>query len=209
MTYGLISHECAHVEITAEKEHFVPDARFGTEIHGFERAVMFQVAEICWDEYAACRISAMFNARQNETHAETVCASANVARRRSNDAIREYRLHGNLDRLIQEAGPPLCQPIKAAAYLLGGMDAVGEEWSDQAETEAALIDADYLELVNELWAELRRLWDTRGTWEPSLSVFSGLEAVANDVFRSGGIIFSTSPEGECNVDVPFSPQTMP
>jgi hypothetical protein len=57
---AIIAHECAHVGITARKEAAISDARLGTRIEGFERALTFQIAEICWDEYAACRISAPF-----------------------------------------------------------------------------------------------------------------------------------------------------
>lgn len=66
---AIIAHECAHVGITARKEAAIPEARLGTRIEGFERALTFQVAEICWDEYAACRISAPFARRQQAIHA--------------------------------------------------------------------------------------------------------------------------------------------
>lgn len=46
VTYGVFAHECAHVEVTAEKERFVPEAPFGTSIESFEHAVMFQFAEV-------------------------------------------------------------------------------------------------------------------------------------------------------------------
>lgn len=207
VTYGVIAHECAHVEVTAEKERFVPEARFGTPIEGFEHAVMFQLAEVAWDEYAACRLSAMFNRSQNYMHAETVIASVRDVRERSNATIRAFRLHGDVDRLVAEAGPILCQPMKAAAYLLGGMDAVGAEWSDFPEVEAALEAEDYLELVNQLWAELRRLWDARGEWEPTLAVFGGLEDIATEVFYQGGLIFTSRADGSCHINVPFRPGT--
>jgi hypothetical protein len=82
------------------------------------------------------------------------------------------------------------------------MDAISADWSDYPAAETALADADYLELVNELWAELRRLWDTRDSWEPTLAVFSGLEAIAKEAFAAGGLIFSTLPDGRCHILVP-------
>lgn len=209
LAYGVISHECAHVEITAAKERAIPDARFGTPIEGFEHAVMFQIAEICWDEYAACRMSAMFNRDQNERHAVTVIAAVKVARENSDNAIRSYRTHGDVDQLLAEAGPWLHQPIKAAAYLLGGMDADEADWSDFPEVKGALEDECYFEIVGKLRAELRRLWNTRGEWAASLDVFQGLEAIAKEVFEEGGLFFSTDLDGNCRIDVPFTPHTMP
>ncbi len=62
---GIIAHECAHVQITMEKELAIPEARLGTRINGYERALMFQLAEVFWDEYAACRLSAPLATRHS------------------------------------------------------------------------------------------------------------------------------------------------
>lgn len=206
---GLVAHECAHVQVTAEKERAVPECRLGTRIEGYERAIMFQLAEICWDEYAVCRISAPFAAQQNVTHAQTVVACVEVAREQADDAIRTYRVHGDLDRLVAGAGPPLVAPMKAVAYLLGGMDGSAKEWSDFPGVRSALETASYDDLVDRLHSELRRLWDTRDRWEPTMAVFSELEAIAKAVFDSGGIHFRTEPDGSCHIDVPFTPWTIP
>lgn len=209
LIYGIICHECAHVEITAAKEEAIPDSRFGNAIKGFEHGVMYQIAEVCWDEYAACRMSAKFDTNQNQGYAEIIIASVAIARENSNAAIRAYRVHGDLNQLLAEAGPWLHQPIKASVYLLGGMDAVDVGWEQFPEVKEALENKNYLHLVEKLWAELQSLWDSRENWTPSLSVFGGLETIAKEVFDEGGIIFSTDDDGECRIDVPFTPQTMP
>lgn len=209
MTNGIIGHECAHVAITAAKERAIPDARFGTVIEDFEHGVMFQIADICWDEYAACRMSALFAPDQNAGHAETLIASLQVAREKSDEAIRSYRRHHDIDRLVAESGSYLQQPIKAAAYLLGGMDAEEKTWEDFPKVFEALEEASYLEVVEQLAVELRRLWDTRDEWEATLGVFSGLEAIAKQVFEDGGLFFHSQPDGRCRIDVPFTATTMP
>jgi hypothetical protein len=207
--YGLICHECAHVEITAAKEEAIPEARFGTDIKGYEHGVMYQIAELCWDEYAACRMSAKFDPNQNQSYAEIILASVAVARENSDAAIRSYRIHGDVNQLVSEAGQWLHRPIKASVYLLGGMDAVDAGWEQFPEVKEALEDKNYLQLVEKLWAELQDIWDSRENWGPSLGVFAGLEAIAKEVFDDGGIIFRTDHNGECRIDVPFTPQTMP
>ena len=205
---GIIAHECAHVQITAQKEAAIPQARLGTVIEGFERAVTFQVAEICWDEYAACRISAPFASRQNEQHAQTLKGVLERARPDANAAIRAYRWHGDVDRLVAEAGPPLCQPIKVAAYLLGGLDGAGAAWSDFPEAREELDAAGYGELVDRLHAILRQLWESQAEWAPTLDVFAPLQALAAEVFASAGLVFNSEPDGSCWIDVPFSPDTL-
>ncbi len=206
---GIIAHECGHVQVTAEKERAVPDLRFGTRIDDYERAVMFQLAEVAWDEYAVCRLSAPFAKGQNSSHALTVTASAAVAREQSNAAIRAYRMHADLHRLVGDAGLALCTPLKAAAYLLGGMDGAGEDWDAYLEARSVLDDAGYGDLVDRMRGELRELWDSRDEWEPTLDIFSGIEDIARDVFRSGGIHFRPSDTDGWYIDVPFTDETMP
>jgi hypothetical protein len=209
---GIIAHECAHVQITMEKELAIPEARLGTRIEGYERAVMFQLAEVFWDEYAACRLSAPLATKKNATHASTVAACASGAHDRSDAAIRSYRVHGDLDRLQTEAGPALAHPMKAAAYLLGGLDAISADCADTSSTadaRQALITSGYDGLVDDLHAELRRLWETRADWGTTLAVFAGLEDIARATFDAGGLVCSTSANGQCRIDVPFTASTMP
>ena len=213
LAIAIIAHECAHVQITAHKERAIPAARFGTRIDEYERAVMFQVAEICWDEYSACRLSAPFAPGQVEPHAETLAALARDARGRADHAIRQYRTHGDLHRLVDEAGAEICQPLKAAAYLLGSLDGrdgdLEPDWPRLAETRASLQEGDYDHIVDRLHEILRELWATRDEWAPELDTFAPLEALTKAVFDSGGIHFTSGEDGGCHIDVPFSSRTMP
>ena len=206
---GIIAHECAHVQVTAQKEAAIPEARFGTRIEGYERAVMFQIAEVCWDEYAACRISALFNRQQTRYHGESMIETVAIARDRANAAIKAYRIHADIDQLVGEAGPALAQPIKIGAYLLGGMDGEGFDWTDVPDIRTAIVDAGYDDLIDELHSILRELWDSQGTWDPNLATFEPLIDFAHEVFADGGLIFHTEDDGRCHIDVPFSPETMP
>jgi len=206
---GIIAHECGHVEINARMEALVPDARLGAQIADFERAVLFQIAEIAWDEYAVCRLTARFARQQNKQHASTVCAVLPEARLRANETIKAYRLHGDNYRVIGEAGGELCQPIKAVAYLLGGMDAEGLAWDDFPEARAAVEAGGYGDLVDALHARCRTLWDSQVNWTPDVDVFGPLVDLTRDVFASGGIYFYQGDTGDWGIRVPFSPETMP
>src|SRR3546814_650646 len=77
---GLIAHECGHVEINKHLEAAVPDARLGANIEDFERAVLFQIANVIWDEYAVCRLTWRFAPLQSGQHAESVIAATAGAR---------------------------------------------------------------------------------------------------------------------------------
>ena len=206
---GIIAHECGHVEINARMEALVPDARLGAKIGDFERAVLFQIAQICWDEYAVCRLSARFAPLQNDQHADTVKAVVPEARTRARGAIKAYRTHGDDYRVIGDAGMELCQPLKAAAYLLGGIDADDKQWSDYPEARAAIEAGGYADLVDRIHAECRRLWDSQPDWTVDDDVLAPLVDIARDAFRSGGILFYQDGRGEWGITVPFTPDTMP
>lgn len=206
---GIIAHECGHVQVNAHMEERVPDARLGAKIADFERAVLFQIAEICWDEYAVCRLTARLAPRQNEQHADTVVAVTPQARARANGHIKAYRLHGDLYRLLGEAGSELCQPLKAAAYLLGGRDAEGKAWTDYPQARAAVEAGGYATLVDALQEGCQALWESQADWDPNDDVLAPLVDLARDAFASGGIYFRRDWRGEWHIDVPFSPETMP
>lgn len=206
---GIIAHECGHVQVNAQLEKQIPHARLGARIEDFERAVLFQIAEICWDEYAVCRLSAPFAPRQNQQHAETVAAVLPGARARAKEGIKAYRLHGDLHRLLGEAGSELCQPLKAASYLLGGLDAEDRGWAEFAEARAAIDEAGYGALVDALHEGCRHLWDSQSEWTPDRDVLAPLIAVARDAFASGGIYFRRESDGRCRVNVPLSVDTLP
>lgn len=206
---GIIAHECAHVQINAMMEERVPDARLGAKIADFERSVLFPIAAIAWDEYAVCRLSAPFARLQNVQHADTVETLLPGARSRANEQIKAYRLHGDLYRLLRDAGSELCQPIKAVSYLLGGMDADGLGWDAFPASRAAIATGGYGALVNALHAACRSLWDSQSTWSADDDVLAALVDVVRDTFASGGIHFYQDHCGEWGIKVPCSAETMP
>lgn len=209
MAIGFIAHECAHVEVDARMAEVVPESRLGASSSDFERAVLFQIAEIAWSEYAVCRLSARFAPRQNQQHAESVAAVMPGARARANEAIRSYRTHGDLRRLLAEAGSELCQPIKAVAYLLGGMDAEGLGWTDFPEARSVIEKAGYADLVDRLHECCEALWETRSEWSTDKDVLGSLTELTRDVLASGGIHLRRGEDGDCHINVPFTPDTMP
>lgn len=206
---GIIAHECGHVEINAKMEALVPDARLGARITDFERSVLFPIAAIIWDEYAVCRLSARFAPKQNEQHAETVISAVTGARDRANEYIKSYRLHGDLYRLLGEAGQELCMPLKAAAYLLGGMDADGLGWDNFAEARAAIETGGYGELTDSIGSGCQALWDSQQEWSAEQDVLAPLIDIVRDTFSSAGIHFIQDTAGEWQMRIPLTPETTP
>ena len=129
-----VAHECAHVEDLKHRDMCFPGTILQREISDPEEAILEGLAGCLWEEYAACRISAIFGQDQTSVYEESLAKVLPEARDRSNAAIRAYRLHTDIDRVLEEAGVPLCEPLRYAAYLLGHLDGCGESFDHGANT---------------------------------------------------------------------------
>jgi hypothetical protein len=113
------------VEDLKHRDICFPGTILQREISDPEDAILEGVAGCLWGEYAACRASAVFGEAQTSVYEESLTKVLQVASDRANAAIREYRRHGDVDRVLEEAGAPICEPLKYAAYLL-------DIWTDAA-----------------------------------------------------------------------------
>lgn len=200
---SILAHECAHVEVHKYQEMAFPGSLLRHSFDDFETATMHHMAEICWEEYAACRLSAMFARNEGATYAASVVETCRVARQRATSEIIAYRTHADLDRLIGEAGAAIQTPLKCAAYLLGHMDAFEEEWEAYPEARVSLEENDYAGHVDQLRSALRLMWEERGAWK-SWGAFDPVRDVVRELYDSNGLFF----RGD-RLDVPFTPDTMP
>ncbi len=204
----LIAHECAHIEDLKRRDERFPGTILQQQVHDYEEAVFASVVEVLWEEYAACRISAIFGDGQGAAYEECLIGALSAARDQAYAAIRAYRFHGDIRRVLEEAGRPLCEPLRMAAYLLGHLDGRQEDWDVVPQARDRLAECDYASYVDRLATALRELWATRDSWE-SLDVFTPLKEIAHEVLAEGGMILTRLPDGQARVDIPFTPETMP
>lgn len=204
----IIAHECAHVQINAHKVAHISEFRPGRIISDYKTAVLAQVAGILWDEYAACRLVSENFKYSSAHHSSGLITSLKDVRERANSGIRAYRSHGNLKRLLEDAGSELCLPIKMVAYLLGDMDGRRLSWAEFEPARLAAIEAGYEKIFDDLHVKLRSLWDNRQSWESSLEVMRPLMNIANAVLEVGGIYLEQQPDNTCYIRVPFTADTM-
>jgi hypothetical protein len=169
---------------------------------------LHQVAESIWTEYDACRSSAIFRRKEISIYEESLVSVLKVARERANAAIREYRLHGDLDKVTQEAGQHICGPLKIGAYLLGHLDGIGLDLEAVPAAQAAIQEAQYERCMIELRDALRGLWSQRGCWS-DVAEFHVLENLAKEAMAERGMIFRDLDDGSVYLDIPATPETMP
>lgn len=204
----LVAHECGHIADLKHRDERFPGTILQHQIEDFEEALFEPIIAALWDEYAACRISAIFGEDQAPVYEESFVGALDGARQNANDAIRAYREHGDLNRVLEEAGRPMCEPLRLAAYLMGHLDGLGEDWDIVPEARDRLANSPYAPFVDRLGEALREAWSCRDSWD-SPAVFDPLKDIAHDVLTEGGIILSRMPDGRTHVDLPFTPETMP
>jgi hypothetical protein len=173
-----------------------------------EAAQLTYVSEIVWEEYAACRLSAIFCESQLPTLLQTLIDLLDKAHVQANDAILRYRCHASIPQVLAEAGTPLIEPLRLLGYVLGHLDGSGKDFDDLVEVTEALALAGYSEFACRFRVELRALWDSVGHWT-SPSEFNTMNGIVRDVFAEGGLIFHTQPDGGLYVEIPFTPETTP
>ena len=204
----LIAHECAHIEDLQCRDERFPGTILQSEITDFEEAFFEPIIASLSGEYAACRLSAIFGEEQAPAYEICFVGALEEASNEANAAIRDYRLHGDLNRVLEEAGRPLCEPLRFAAYLIGHLDGRNEDWDAVPVARDRLAESDYAPYVERLSGTLRNAWSTYEAWG-SPAVFHPLKAIACEVLEQGGMILSRLPDGTVDVDIPYSPETMP
>lgn len=205
-----IAHECGHVEDLKLRDEAFPGLILSSHYVRYDEAAVGPVADTVWEEYAACRISAPFAKAKQVSFYETGLRSAlDGARDRSNAAIREYRLHRDLNRGVSEAGEHICEPLRMFGYLLGTLDgheATIEEAAPDA--VAAIAGGPYAELFARTQVILRDLWANRRQWLSTAS-FEPMRQVVRDALKEAGVILTVLPDGQVHVGFPFLPGTLP
>lgn len=205
-----IAHECGHVEDLRRRDEAFPGLILNSHYSRYDNAAFGQVADTVWEEYAACRISAPFAKPKQVSYYQTGLLSAlDGARDRSNAAIREYRLHGDINRGVSEAGEHICEPLRMFGYLLGTLDGHQNTTAETAPDVAATIDGGaYAQLFSRTQSILRHLWATRSQWS-STAIFDPLRNVVRDAFTEAGVVISLLPGDQVHVSFPFLPGTIP
>lgn len=204
----IIAHELGHVAELKWRDEALPGVMLKYNSPDMVNALLLQVALVIWEEYAACRLTASWGdpKQQADGYADSFDMAATNALPRAHTAIRRYRNHGDVTKLLDEAGKDLAPPVKALGYLLGHLD--GSEMEvDISEICPKHVQTIYRELVPRFHEELREIWNTRESWT-GIEIFDGLKCLTSDVFRAAGMNIRKQGEGHY-VDVPFTPQTMP
>jgi hypothetical protein len=204
----LVAHECGHVADLKHRDQIFPGTILQRQLTDAEDQLLEPISSSLWEEYAACRLSAIFGERQKEVYEQSFVSVLAVGRDQANAAIRAYRTHANITQVLEEAGGPLCQPLRLAAYLLGHLDGLGIDLDSVPMARDQLAASTYAVFVQRLHDALRDLWSRREAWT-SYAEFDVLKSIGRDLLAHGGLVLRRLPDGRLHVDIPFTPETIP
>jgi hypothetical protein len=205
-----LAHECGHVHDLGVQVKCFPDTILKPHT-SYKDGVLFGIAYGCWQEYIASRLSAFMGKDfTTSDFEETFCGALEGAKERADAAIRQYRMHGDVNRIVQEVTTEYKRPLIHASYLLGHVDGLGgtiqalaPKASDAAE-RSSYFNTVFIELAE----ELRSLYSTYGKWQ-TLEVYEPLKLLAHDLLKTGGIDIQQMPDGTAHVDIPRQTETLP
>lgn len=204
----LLAHEAAHVEDLYFRDRAMPGVLLNHRL-SHEKAVMFEIADACWSEYAACRRSAFADPEQGKDYEDTFCETLRGARERGNQHIRDYRLHGDTDLLLSHLVREYGGLAKYASYMLGHLAGEKRSLHDGGPRayEAVEQTGYFGPLMPVLIGALEEMWNTRASWS-GLAAYDRLTKFARELLRVAGVELSTR-QGMLYMDVPFNEETMP
>ena len=202
-----LAHECAHVEVTAAFDHCFPNVLLRSKHADLQAHCRWDVILACWDEYAACRISAGFGDEPTDGYEQTFIQALQAARDNANAAIRAYRRHGEHSRIACEVYGEYGRLMKYTAYLLGDLDAREIAVEDRPPLTAA-IEGHYFEpYLPRLREALRDLFNTFGAWTDE-RLFEVIGDIVDELAGEGGVYMTKSGPGLVNIKVPLRLETM-
>jgi hypothetical protein len=206
----MIHHELCHVHDDNKKLDILTDVWMKHRYSGKENFT-YPLAEACWGEYFANRLSST-TAIQQCVDLMIECFDSALTRTKLefDNKIRSYRLHADLNRLMQYFQRHGEFLVKSAAYVLGYVDGLDKDLEVLAPKVAENLRGSYFEST---WlgmqASLRTMWQSYPAGWSNLNVFEPLTATIETYYSNMGLVLSTTENGGTYVNVPFSPTTMP
>lgn len=205
---NLVAHELAHVQVISWFEAHSPGVMLAPYQGDWAIASLRDVAHTIWEEYAACRLSAPFGQGDVVAHgyAQTTELAVAGAMENAREAIKAFRLHGEVDQLLVEIAGRVANPLKMAAYLMGHTDALEEDFD--ADGRLPITQAsEFWPVLRNLLIALRAAWENRHAWH-GIEGVDGIVEVVQQALRTAGVSLRLEPGGS-QVHAPFSAATMP
>ena len=208
-TVNLLAHELGHVQDIKFRNIAFPETILRETIKNSRAGFLYHIAEACWCEYAATRVSASIHPRQIVHYEELFITNFQLGASTINKEILSYRTHGNIDALLTISVKILGNILKYASYMLGQINGVNGIFSDLApEAHRTITDTKFESIFRKLEQSLIDMHKSYGSWT-DMSIWDNLSEVSGEYLCQSGIILKDTSAGKLYVEVPYTPGTMP
>lgn len=209
-TLHILAHECGHVHDHTQQTQNLPEDTYSKTWSPLEQR-MKEPAMASWSEYIAEYLSAGFGTKDTLKHYESgLCDRLRAAWPAITRAVRQYRMHGDVDQVISEVGLQIRHVLITASYLLGYLSRTGQSLDSHAPSATNDITM-YPEMggfVKRLQQELKALHELYPAFT-SLDVFESLSGLVHDMYKRAGLTVTPNQDGRLRVDIPHRADTMP
>lgn len=205
-----LAHECGHVHDLSVMMRCFPEQWLKLRFSRRD-TTLFEIAEACWSEYIASRLSAVMSPDEITTGYEnTFCEQLEKGIPAIRTFLRQYRMHGDVPRVLRECSYVIKKVLVYASYLLGQLAGLNQDLVSRAPRFTALFEtySNILPLVERLKDELETMHGTYGAWN-NLAVFEPLKKIILDFYRVVGLELEDCNEQGMYVIIPLTEDTIP
>lgn len=205
---NIFAHELGHVQTAGWFEAHSPGIMLTQHEGDWATNTLRETAHTLWEEYAACRLSALISQGSLTTTSYTQGLETSVrgALGRARSAIKNYRTHSDVARLLVETAREIAMPLKMSAYLLGHLDGLGENTDIDSRCHFA---GEMTPHFHELLSALRGIWETRESWDGLASLDPIVDVIVSSLQTAGIVITLNQEPPGSRVDVPYRAETLP
>lgn len=203
----LIAHECAHVEVNHRYDSAFPGVVLQCTYVDRWKAWRGNTIMCCWDEYAACWLSARYGRDATDDLEEVFVSVLANARHAANTFIKAYRLSHDHERVIDDVYGVYGNLLKMASYHLGNLAGWEIDPKTRPRTVAALEGHWFAPYFERLKVACEGVAVTYGKWTDH-SAFDAIADVADAIVVAGGVKLKYGERGLA-VDVPLTWNTIP
>ena len=201
MCVDLILHELCHAHDFSRKKTLLKDEFLSRKLLGVQRYT-FNAADAAWCEYFANKYST--TARSSaDMHPKLLADVVPDVFSSLRSAVIAYRLHANLDALLEICEAKIRFLFQCFGYAAGRLVANGEELRNVApQSHAEIEKAGLVSIWDSVLNELIRLDECQESWA-SFDELDALMANVSAVYRKAGLHLRDEADGSVYVGVPF------
>jgi hypothetical protein len=197
----IIAHELAHAHEHYFRDKQLPHTLLQQTIFGGKEIELFQTAEICWAEYAACLLSAKASPEHGLLYEKTFVAVLRQFKDRILAAKRAWITDLDYGKAWGCISNDVSALLRYASYLMGHVaglnDVVLEEYAKDA--WAQILENDWLLAhFEKQYATLADMMNSFEHWQ-NLEAFNPLKEVVERVFEDCGVPMRQEPDGTLRI----------